>query len=79
VRNGPEALALVEKIAGLFPNDHAFVNIAAAALAENGRFVEAVATAERALALARAAGNQNVETLVAQRIEAYRAGRPWRQ
>ena len=79
VRNGPEALALVEKIADQFPNDHAFVNIVAAALAENGRFAEAVATAERALALARAAGNKNVETLVAQRIEAYRAGRPWRQ
>ena len=79
VRNGPEALALVEKIADQFPNDHAFVNIVAAALAENGRFAEAVATAERALALARAAGNKNVETLVTQRLEAYRAGRPWRQ
>ena len=79
VRNGPEALATLERLARLQPEDHVFANILAAALAENGRFPEAASAATRARELAQAAGEKNAEALIAQRLEAYRASRPWRQ
>jgi hypothetical protein len=51
----------------------------AAALAENGRFGEAVTAAARALE--RVAPGENTATLaeLTARLDAYRAGRPWRR
>lgn len=76
VRNGGEALALAQRLP---PNDTVGLSALAAALAETGRFPEAVTTATRALALVRSAGNPDAETQFALRLDAYRAGKPWRQ
>lgn len=76
VRNGGEALALAQRLP---PNDTVVLSALAAALAETGRFPEAVTTATRALELVRSAGNPDAETQFALRLDAYRAGKPWRQ
>jgi hypothetical protein len=52
----------------------------AAVHAELGRFDDAVQAAERALTLVRqGGGDQQSLSLLAQRLAAYRAKRPWRQ
>ncbi|HOW97908.1 MAG TPA: tetratricopeptide repeat protein [Kiritimatiellia bacterium] len=51
----------------------------AAAQAEAGRFDEAAASGERALALAREANATNLLASYALRLEAYRGRRPWRE
>jgi len=79
VRNGREALALIQPLVEKFSGDHAFLSLLAATLAENARFPEAIEAATRALALSRAAGDKNGETQNQQRLAAYQAGRPWRQ
>ncbi len=79
LRNGPEALDLATRAVRARPDDPATLSPLAAAFAETGRFPEAIATATRALELARAAGNPNVEKELSARVAAYRAGRPWRQ
>jgi hypothetical protein len=50
-----------------------------AAYAEAGRFAEAIIVAEQARTLAQAAGNQEVATAAASRLELYRAGRAYHQ
>lgn len=79
VHNGREALALVEPAAKANPNDALLLNSYASALADNGRFTEAVAVAERTVALLRSAGDTNATAIMQQRLEAYRANRAWRQ
>jgi tetratricopeptide (TPR) repeat protein len=79
VRNGREALALIGRAAPPGAPDYGYDSNAAAALAENGRFAEAVPIAERALAGARTAGDKAAAELNTQRLAAYRAGKPWRQ
>ena len=79
VRHGPDALALAERIAAARPDDVASANVLAAALAENGRFAEAVVAGTRALDLARTAGDPAVLPPLERRLAAYRAGQPWRQ
>jgi hypothetical protein len=54
------------------------VGTLAAAFAEAGRFDEAVATGEKARALAQAAGQKAVEERNARLVELYRAKRPYR-
>ena len=54
------------------------LEVVAAAQAEVGRFDQAVTTAERALALARAAGQEALATRLPQALAGYRAGRPYR-
>ncbi|MCX6955182.1 MAG: hypothetical protein NTV51_23765 [Verrucomicrobia bacterium] len=76
LRNGADALAVAQKLPA---DDPTSLSALAAALAESGRFPEAVAAAARALDLAKAAGSQNPDKVYAARLEAYRAGRPWRQ
>lgn len=76
VRNGAEALALVQP---LTLDDTTVLSAQAAALAETGRFAEAVTAATRALELVRRTGNEHATTQFALRLDAYRAGRPWRQ
>jgi tetratricopeptide (TPR) repeat protein len=76
VRNGAEALALVQR---LTLDDATVLSAQAAALAETGRFAEAVTAATRALELMRRTGSEHAIAQFALRLDAYRAGRPWRQ
>jgi len=76
VRNGPEALAIAER---LDPQDATALSSWAAALAEVGRYPEATTVATRALEGIRASGNKDAEAKFAARLESYRAGKPWRQ
>ena len=51
----------------------------AAALANSGRYAEAVLAAERALALAQKTKDQALIKGIQEHLAAYRAGKPWRQ
>lgn len=77
VRNGAAAVAIVEpRCQG--PNVSAgSLDTLAAAYAEAGRFDEAVATATRALELARAAKNQALAEKIASRLRLYQQQRPF--
>ena len=55
------------------------VGTLAAAYAEAGGFKEAIATAQRACNLARAAGQSEVAENNRQLLELYKSGRPYRQ
>ena len=79
VRNGANALALAEQVMRANPNALTSLNTLAAALAENGRFAEAIAAVERGLAGARAANDPSAVAQLEAQLAAYRAGRPWRQ
>jgi tetratricopeptide (TPR) repeat protein len=79
VRQGHEALALVSPLAGRYPDDHDFLSLHAAALAETGRFAEAAVIAARALAITRAAGDARAVEVNTARLAGFQAGRPWRQ
>lgn len=80
VRDGVTALALVSPLAQRQPGDPVFASTLAAAYAEVGRFDEAVQAAERALAVVRqGGGDSSAQSLLARRLETYRARRPWRQ
>lgn len=79
LRDGAEALRLAEAasraLGGRRPDA---LEALAAAQAETGRFGEAAGTAEQALELARAAGQQPLAARIAGALEAYRAGRAFR-
>jgi len=80
VRDGAVALAMVSRVARAEPDDPAVASTLAAALAELGRFDEAVQAAERALLLVRrGSGDPDSVALLAARLDTYRARRPWRQ
>jgi predicted Zn-dependent protease len=79
VRDGVAALMLAEPLAQAAPADPSAWSALAAAHAELGRFPQAVAAAERALAAARAAGDAGSLDLLQRRLATYRAGQPWRQ
>jgi tetratricopeptide (TPR) repeat protein len=51
----------------------------AAAYAAAGRFSEAIATAQKAIELARSAGQPELASEIEARLQLYRAGRPYRQ
>jgi hypothetical protein len=51
----------------------------AAAYAEAGRFTEAVATAQKAIELARAGGDTRSATVIGQLLRLYRSGRPYHE
>ena len=79
-RNGVEAVQLAERAAALC--DHQIpvvVGTLAAAYAEAGRFTEAVQTAQKACALAEAAGQKEVAEKNRQLLELYRSGRAYRE
>jgi len=79
-RNGAEAVRLAEEACRLTRYQRAiFVGTLAAAYAEAGRFVEALATAEKAEALARAAGDARLAEKNRELAALYRAGRPYRE
>jgi Flp pilus assembly protein TadD len=75
VRNGPEALALAQRLP---PDDPTTLSALAAALAETGRYAEAATAMARALEIIRRTSNTAGEPQFLTRLEAYRAGKPWR-
>lgn len=79
VRDGQAALQVAEQAVELLGNrDVGAVDIRAAALAELGRFDEAIADAERALALIREQGLSGDGDAVEARLALYRAGQAYR-
>jgi hypothetical protein len=79
VRNGGAALAIVEPIAAAHPKDPSVLEVYAAALAEVGRFDDAVTVTERVIAIARQNGDREADDRSVRRIESYRARRAWRR
>jgi len=79
LRDGAEAVRWAEKAVRADPVSATYLNTLAAALAEQGRFPEAVRTAEAALAAARQANDAATAKLTEARLEAFRAGRAWRE
>jgi tetratricopeptide (TPR) repeat protein len=78
-RNGTEALELATRACELTGNKLAqFVGTLAAALAEAGRFDEAVSTANRALELAKAAGDSELAAKIGKMAERFRAKEGYR-
>jgi hypothetical protein len=79
IRNGREALAIARQIGGENSNDVATLDVVAAAFAETGDLTDAVRTAGRMLALARAANDSAGAARATARMTKYSAGQPWRQ
>jgi tetratricopeptide (TPR) repeat protein len=78
LRNGKEALALAERALKADPNSPSFLNVMAAALAENGRFQEAITVADRSIANARVRGENVAVAQFEARLGVLRAGKPIR-
>lgn len=78
VRNGPEALRFADRLVRLGA-DAESLDAQAAALAEVGRFAEAVEAARQALNAATASGGTELRAELKGRIALYSAGRPYRQ
>jgi Flp pilus assembly protein TadD len=80
VRDGAEAVRLGERACELTRFKRTLmVGTLAAAYAESGRFAEAVATAQKACALAVEAGDEAFALKNQQLLQLYRAGRPYRE
>ncbi len=80
LRNGPRALEIAQQlnqISGGTKPQH--LSLLAAAFAETGRFAEAIATAEKAVQAAQSRGRSNLAKRLLGQLEAFQAGRPWRQ
>jgi tetratricopeptide (TPR) repeat protein len=78
LRNGKEALELAERALKTDPNSPSFLNVMAAALAENGRFQEAITVADRSIANARVRGESAAVAQFEARLGQLRAGKPIR-
>ncbi len=80
VRNGAEAVRVAERACRLTKYQEVVpLGTLAAAYAEAGQFNEAVATGEKSLRLATAAGDARFVALNRRLLEFYRAGKPWRE
>lgn len=79
LRNGKDALALAEAALKVDPNSPVYLNAQAAALAELGRFPEAVTAEEAALANAKLRGDANLTRDSESRLALFRAGNPLRK
>ncbi len=80
IRNGAEAVALGERAAQLSGGrEPAVLDTLAAAYAENGRFSEAIETAQRALAIAAEQNKQALAQTLKSRIALYRTRTPLRR
>lgn len=78
LRDGEEALALAQEALATDPNAPVYLNALAAALAELGRFPEAIAAGDRAVANAKLRGDHNVAQIFEQRLQVLRSGKPMR-
>jgi len=80
IRNGNEAATLGERACQLTNNRQPiYLGTLAAAYAEAGRFDDAVATAQKACAIAQAAGMTNIVERNNQLLESYRANKPYHE
>jgi tetratricopeptide (TPR) repeat protein len=80
LRNPDAALRLAQRSARLTRHlDPPVLDTLAAAYAASGRFEEAVAAAERGVALAREAGDRELADQIAQRLALYRQGEAYRE
>ena len=80
LRDAQEAVRLAERARQSTGPDHVrALDVLAAACAAAGRFDEAVAAADRALAQARVSGDESAAREIEQRLAGYRAGRPYVQ
>ncbi len=80
VRNADQALALAERVCEAEGYQDPFsLRTLAAAQAESGRFESAVATAEKAQRMALERGRGELASLLNRELDAYRAGRAWRE
>jgi tetratricopeptide (TPR) repeat protein len=80
LRNGAEAVRLAEHVNHLSPQpDPRMLEALDVALAEAGRFDDAIKTAEQVRQLAGADGDANTAKRAAQRLELYRAGKPFHE
>jgi len=77
LRDGAEAERIARRIRAAYPRDPATADLLAAALAERGRFAEAVPLARQALTGAGAAPERRAE--LAARLDLYVRGLPYRQ
>ncbi len=78
-RNGPRAVELAQQVVNLSgSNNAAHLATLGAALAETGRFPEAIAEAERARQLGLQQGNVPLVHVVESQLALYHAGRPFR-
>jgi tetratricopeptide (TPR) repeat protein len=79
LRDGAEAIRLAEKAVQLTGNRQpATLHTLAAAYAEGRRFDEAIATANKALELARQAGQGNLASAIQEALRSYEAHQPYR-
>ena len=80
LRNGQEALRLAEELCRITQNDQPLaLDALAAAYAENGRYDEAVLTAQKALKLALKQGPEELVLGLRQRLKLYQDKTPYRQ
>jgi tetratricopeptide (TPR) repeat protein len=80
LRNGENAVELAKKGCELTKyTDPWALDVLAAADAEAGQFSEALRIGSMAIQLARAAGNEQRATVVEQRVDLYRQGKPFRR
>jgi len=78
LRNGSEAVALAQKANELSGGENPVVlHTLAAAFAETGQFAEARRAAQKAVELARAAGQRGLAEQISGELKSYEAGRPW--
>jgi tetratricopeptide (TPR) repeat protein len=79
-RDGRTAVELAQQVCeATDPPRPEYLDTLAAALAESGRFAEAVTTARRALERATAAVSTGLAADIRKRLAAYEAGKPWRE
>ncbi len=79
IRNGPEALKFAQQAVLADSNSAIYWESLAAALAENGRFAEAVAAADRAIVNSRIGGAPAAtQQIFVQRLETLKTGQPLR-
>lgn len=80
LRDGAEAVRLAEHACRLSGNSEArTLGTLAAAYAESGRFKEAVTTAQKAIELATASGDNRLAGICQQLLKLYRAGKPYHE
>jgi len=80
VRDGAEALALLEPVAGFAGQSAQFLDVQAATLAETGRFEEAVRALDQALVFLseQGGGQSEFARSIRERQEGYRSGKAFR-